>query len=267
MRSSFSGAAKKNHKDSALWFRGGSAEKQNRHSYDTEPGMTSAPDLSDKFPRDISAAEADPAVRRTGSQLAKVVFDVTISTLLFLMALPVFAVIWFLVRRDGGPGFYGHLRVGQHGNMFHCLKFRTMTVNADQALADHLASDPVAAAEWSVCRKLTKDPRVTSVGRFLRRTSLDELPQLINVMRAEMSLVGPRPVVRDELKYYEQNAHYYEAVRPGITGLWQISGRSDTSYDERVALDTQYVREWSFRNDLVILARTLPAVLLQRGAR
>ncbi|GEN62408.1 hypothetical protein AOE01nite_06320 [Acetobacter oeni] len=139
--------------------------------------------------------------------------------------------------------------------------------NSDQVLAEHLASNPEAAREWLASRKLTRDPRVTRIGKFLRRTSLDELPQLLNVLCAEMSLVGPRPVVQEELRYYGQNLYYYETVRPGITGLWQISGRSDTSYDDRVALDTRYVREWSLWLDLVILVRTLPAVLSQRGAR
>ncbi|MBB3881255.1 sugar transferase [Acetobacter oeni] len=217
-----------------------------------------------------AAGEAEPLkpVFVSGkAHLVKTILDVTSAALLIFVTFPVFAIIWLLVRHDGGPGFYKHRRIGQHGVPFSCLKFRTMLSNSDQVLAEHLASNPEAAREWLASRKLTRDPRVTRIGKFLRRTSLDELPQLLNVLCAEMSLVGPRPVVQEELRYYGQNLYYYETVRPGITGLWQISGRSDTSYDDRVALDTRYVREWSLWLDLVILVRTLPAVLSQRGAR
>lgn len=203
------------------------------------------------------------AVERT----MKIVFDRMAAGLMLIAALPVFAILWFLVKKDGGPGLYGHVRVGRGGVPFPCLKFRTMVVDSDTVLARVLEENPTAAIEWKATRKLTNDPRITPVGHFLRRTSIDELPQLLNVLRGEMSLVGPRPVVEAELAYYGTDACYYRAVRPGITGLWQISGRSDTTYGERVALDARYVRTWSFFGDMVILLKTLPAVLMQKGAR
>jgi lipopolysaccharide/colanic/teichoic acid biosynthesis glycosyltransferase len=142
-----------------------------------------------------------------------------------------------------------------------------MVLDADKRLAKLLAEDPAAAEEWAVRRKLPADPRITGIGRFLRATSLDELPQLLNVLRGDMSLVGPRPVVREELELnYGPAAAVYCATRPGITGLWQVSGRSDTTYAERITLDTRYVREWSLGLDLLILLRTVPAVLKRRGA-
>jgi lipopolysaccharide/colanic/teichoic acid biosynthesis glycosyltransferase len=198
----------------------------------------------------------------------KRVFDVLASVVLLALLAPAFLVIMLLVRRDGGPAFYGHRRVGREGVSFFCLKFRTMVVNGDEVLKTHLAANPPAAAEWEARRKLVNDPRVTKVGQFLRKTSLDELPQLINVIRGEMSLVGPRPVVAAELQshFCQDGSAAYLAVPPGITGLWQISGRSDTTYAQRVALDIQYVRTRSFWRDLLILLRTIPAVLLRRGA-
>jgi lipopolysaccharide/colanic/teichoic acid biosynthesis glycosyltransferase len=185
-----------------------------------------------------------------------------------LITAPVLLLLALAVRRDGGPVLYGHRRIGANDRPFKCLKFRTMVVNADRMLADHLAASPLAAAEWAHHRKLTNDPRVTRIGAILRKTSLDELPQLINVLRGEMSLVGPRPVVSDELRehYGPTGRFVYSAMRPGITGLWQISGRSDTSYRERVTLDIAYGRNWSLLLDIKILVRTLPAVLTRRGA-
>lgn len=221
---------------------------------------------------DFSPDETDESVfamsgfRFKVERSAKVILDLFGAALLLLAASPVLLALWVLVRLDGGPGTYGHMRVGLNGKKFPCLKFRSMVVNSAQALDDILASDPVAAAEWAATRKLKNDPRITPVGRFLRKTSLDELPQLLNVLRLEMSLVGPRPVVESELDYYGRNARYYLAVRPGVTGLWQVSGRSDTSYGERVRLDTDYVRGWTLGRDVMILLKTLPAVLFQKGA-
>jgi undecaprenyl-phosphate galactose phosphotransferase len=146
------------------------------------------------------------------------------------------------------------------------MKFRTMHVDADALLADILARDPAAASEWEASQKLKDDPRITPIGQVLRRTSLDELPQLINVLRGEMSLVGPRPIVAAEVRFYGRHiADYYQA-RPGITGLWQVSGRSDTSYPRRVELDVWYVRNWVLWHDIAILLKTVPAVLFRRGA-
>jgi exopolysaccharide production protein ExoY len=186
---------------------------------------------------------------------------------LLLATLPAFLVLALLVRADGGPAFYGHERVGRGGRRFRCLKFRSMGTDSAERLAALLERDEAASAEWAATRKLKHDPRVTAVGRFLRKTSLDELPQLINVLRGEMSLVGPRPVPAGELEAeYGVSAQHYLAVKPGITGPWQVSGRNDTSYDTRVALDVQYARNPSLWRDIVILLKTPAVVILRRGA-
>jgi exopolysaccharide production protein ExoY len=193
--------------------------------------------------------------------------DVLLSGSALLVLLPVFAVLWFAVRRDGGKAFFGHTRIGRHGRPFQCLKFRSMVLDADAALARMLAEDPEAARQWALTRKLPRDPRVTPLGAFLRSSSLDEIPQLLNVLRGDMSLVGPRPVVQSELDlHYGPDSASYLLVRPGITGLWQTSGRSGTSYTARVALDNRYVNEFSLAADLRILLRTIPAVLKRTGA-
>ena len=198
---------------------------------------------------------------------AKRALDVAIAGLALLMLAPLFAVVAFLVRRDGGSSFYAHTRIGQNGLGFGCLKFRSMRTDSQEALAHILATDPSARAEWAATRKLKDDPRVTRIGRFLRKTSLDELPQLFNVLRGEMSLVGPRPVTATELdQFYGAAAAHYMSVRPGITGLWQVSGRSDTSYAQRVALDVAYATQPSLWNDIKILARTPMVVLARKGA-
>ncbi|MFN7308088.1 MAG: sugar transferase, partial [Acetobacteraceae bacterium] len=180
---------------------------------------------------------------------------------------PFFLIVALMVRADGGPAFFAHQRVGRGGKLFGCLKFRSMVIDSQARLEALLASDPAARAEWEATRKLKNDPRITRIGRFLRSTSLDELPQLINVLRGEMSLVGPRPVQVAEIdRYYGASAAHYMAVRPGITGLWQVSGRSETSYESRVALDVSYVSRPSMLTDLSILLRTPVAVLSRRGA-
>jgi len=158
---------------------------------------------------------------------------------------------------DGGAVIFTHIRIGRHGQLFKCYKFRTMIPNSAEVLAELLAGDPEARAEWEKDRKLKNDPRITPIGRFLRKTSLDELPQLINIVKGEMSLVGPRPVVPDELDLYGEARVYYLQVRPGLTGLWQISGRNDVDYERRVSLDTWYVRNWTLWSDVLILFRTL----------
>jgi lipopolysaccharide/colanic/teichoic acid biosynthesis glycosyltransferase len=194
--------------------------------------------------------------------------DITISALCLALASPFMLAIWLAVRLDGGPGLYGHVRIGRGNQAFRCLKFRTMVTNADEALATLLAQDPQARAQWEQTQKLVNDPRVTPLGRILRATSLDELPQLINIFRGEMSLVGPRPVVHSELhKFYCDNSRAaYLSIRPGLTGLWQVSGRSDTSFGERVHLDTTYASTASLLLDLKIISKTFLIVLLQRGA-
>jgi lipopolysaccharide/colanic/teichoic acid biosynthesis glycosyltransferase len=193
--------------------------------------------------------------------------DVVIAGAALLVVAPAFLVLLWLVRADGGPALFGHMRVGRGGRLFPCLKFRSMVVDSQARLDALLAADPEARAEWEATRKLRQDPRVTPIGAFLRKTSLDELPQLINVLRGEMSLVGPRPVQMAELdRFYGAAAAHYISVRPGITGLWQVSGRSSTSYATRVALDVAYVARPSLWQDIRILVRTPFAVLSRKGA-
>ncbi|WP_378942527.1 sugar transferase [Mesorhizobium sp. ANAO-SY3R2] len=171
-------------------------------------------------------------------------------------------VVFLLIRATiGGPAVYSHIRVGFHGKPFNCCKFRTMVANSDEVLRELLARDPEAARQWAENRKLKNDPRITFLGMILRKSSLDELPQLFNVLRGEMSCVGPRPIVADELSRYGGFVVDYLAAKPGITGLWQVTGRSSTDYMSRVALDSHYVRNWSLRADLVILFRTIFAVM------
>ncbi len=197
----------------------------------------------------------------------KLVFDVTVAALMIVLLSPVFLIVAAAVGSDGGPVLYSHSRVGRGGRLFRCFKFRSMTLNNDQMLEDYLAAHPVEALAWAVNRKLLNDPRVTRVGRFLRKTSLDELPQLLNVLRMDMSLVGPRPIVQQEVTLYGAHIAKYQHFRPGLTGLWQISGRSDTSFSERVRFDARYAEGWSFWMDLAIIARTVPAVVRGAGAR
>ena len=230
--------------------------------------------LDDTHPLTIRPADPNPRVshaRRSayGWVRTKRVVDPAVALLLLALVAPLLLALWLLCRLDGGPSFFIHKRVGWLGREFGCLKFRTMVPDADAVLARHLAENPAAQLEWNAARKLTNDPRVTWIGRFLRATSLDELPQLLNVLCGDMSLVGPRPVVRTELKqfYTAEHRSAYLSVRPGLTGLWQVSGRSDVDYARRVALDTEYVRSASLGLDTQILLRTVAIVLLQKGAR
>lgn len=199
--------------------------------------------------------------------IAKRALDIIGAGVGLVLLAPFFLIVALMVRADGGPAFFAHQRVGRGGKLFGCLKFRSMVIDSQARLEALLANDPAARAEWEATRKLKNDPRITPIGRFLRSTSLDELPQLINVLLGEMSLVGPRPVQEAEIdRYYGASAAHYMAVRPGITGLWQVSGRSETSYESRVALDVAYVSRPSLLADLSILLRTPVAVLSRRGA-
>jgi Undecaprenyl-phosphate galactose phosphotransferase WbaP len=204
---------------------------------------------------------------RPFSRALKAAFDQLVAAVLVLLFAPLLLTLALLVRSDGGPAFYRHRRIGAAGRSFGCMKFRTMAVDADTVLDHLLATDPAAAAEWAATQKLRDDPRVTRLGQFLRRSSLDELPQLFNVLRGEMSLVGPRPIVPAEVVRYGDEIEYYYETKPGLTGLWQVSGRSDTSYQRRVRLDVWYVRNWTLWHDVAILIKTIPAVFLQRGAQ
>lgn len=203
---------------------------------------------------------------RSASEWSKRSFDVAAAAAIVLVFLPLFALIGFALLAQGRPLLIRHKRVGRGGELFPCLKFRTMVVNGDEVLSRHLAADPTARDEWASSQKLKRDPRVTPLGRVLRKSSLDELPQLINVLRGEMSLVGPRPIVPAEAVHYGPHIEKYQAVRPGLTGAWQVSGRSDVSYNQRVSLDCHYVETRSFRRDIAIMLMTIPAVLKSKGS-
>jgi Undecaprenyl-phosphate galactose phosphotransferase WbaP len=202
-----------------------------------------------------------------GPRLAKRLIDGLLTLIVLIGSLPLLLIISLIVRLTSkGPVFYSQPRLGLNGTQFRAWKFRTMVANADVALAKHLAANLEARREWEQDHKLKKDPRITGIGRLLRKTSLDELPQLWNVLRGEMSLVGPRPIIEDEIRKYADAYEIYSRVRPGITGLWQISGRNNTTYGERVELDVFYVRNWSLWLDLYILVSTVRVVVLQEGA-
>jgi exopolysaccharide production protein ExoY len=192
-------------------------------------------------------------------------FDVILAVPLLIIFSPLFVVSSMLVAMDGGPVIYGHKRVGHAGRTFPCYKFRTMIMDAPDILDEYLALHPTAAVEWQQCQKLDTDPRITGIGQLLRRTSLDEVPQLLNVIRGEMSLVGPRPVTETELSRYGEHASSYMAARPGMTGLWQVSGRNRLSYAERVALDMEYLRTQSLWRDFVILFKTVKVLIIGDG--
>ena len=234
------------------------------------PAMRGVPlhgtDISHFFSHEIALLRMRNNLRRWPARLTKRIFDTLTALLLLLLLSPVMLAIALWIRQDGGPAMFAHPRMGKGGRVFKCFKFRSMVVDAEAKLESLLQARPEMRAQWSEERKLRNDPRVSSAGRFLRRTSLDELPQLINVIRGEMSLVGPRPVVHAELARYADQVGYYLMVRPGMTGIWQISGRNDLDYDTRVYLDTWYVKNWSLWYDLVILIKTVQVVLKGRGA-
>jgi len=217
-----------------------------------------------------SEARAQRVHGTTGQGVASLAikrgFDFVVGLALVVLFSPVLGVLMLLVKRDGGPAVFGHVRVGLNGRRFRCLKFRSMVTNADQVLKQLLETDPQARAEWQREFKLKDDPRVTRVGRFLRRTSLDELPQLWNVVRGDMSLVGPRPIIDQELERYGADVDYYLMAKPGMTGLWQVSGRSNTDYATRVSLDVAYVKNWSLLRDITILFKTFKVVVYGSGA-
>ena len=199
--------------------------------------------------------------------ISKRSFDILAALAALILLSPIFLLIMVLVKyTDGGTVFYGHRRIGYNGSTFRCLKFRTMAENGDALLQAYLEQNPAAYEEWRTTRKLQHDPRVTVVGTVLRKLSLDELPQLFNILRGEMSLVGPRPVVEDELELYEASAVYYLQTRPGLTGLWQVSGRSNLAWEDALRLDLYYVENWSLTGDIIILGRTFKAVLSPDGA-
>ena len=199
-------------------------------------------------------------------RIIKRIFDIIISSILLLILSPVFAYITWKITRDGGSAYFGHERIGRNGVTFKCYKFRSMILNSEKKLQDLLRNDVNARKEWERDFKLKNDPRITSIGHILRRTSLDELPQLWNVLCGQMSLVGPRPVVSEELERYGQDVVYYLMTNPGMTGLWQISGRNDVDYSTRVYFDSWYVKNWSVWTDIAILVKTIAVVFGRKGA-
>lgn len=209
-------------------------------------------------PKNLSAYVSSPA---------KVVFDKIAFLAVFPLCLFIFLIIVVMVVvLDGFPIIFAQERVGKDGKIFKCLKFRTMVLNADKRLEEVLEQDPALRKEWEETRKLRNDPRISRCGGFLRKSSLDELPQIFNVLFGDMSLVGPRPVVIDELDLYGKYKKHYKSVRPGVTGLWQVSGRSNTTYRKRIALDVTYTKQANLFLDLWILAKTTWIVLVSRGA-
>ncbi|MFN4025634.1 MAG: sugar transferase [Hyphomonas sp.] len=199
---------------------------------------------------------------------AKRAFDIFVACLALILVAPLLLVIGVMIRlQDGRPAVYSQKRYGLNGRVFNCLKLRSMVPDAAERLQDVLEADAAAKAEWSATQKLTNDPRVTPIGRFIRASSIDELPQLINVIRGDMSLVGPRPITLSERPRYGENFAYYCSVLPGITGLWQISGRSNVCYQHRVTLDVTYAQTRSFWGDVKIILKTIPAVAFSVGAR
>jgi exopolysaccharide production protein ExoY len=184
-----------------------------------------------------------------------------------MLLFPLFIFVTVTLKvTDPGPVIFKHVRVGLRGSRFYCFKFRTMVADAESVLQALLEDDPDIRAEWERSQKLIRDPRITRIGRFLRESSLDELPQLINILRGEMSLVGPRPIVPAEILHYGDRFGFYISARPGLTGLWQISDRSDCSYGKRVELDANYVSNWRFVTDIFILAQTISTVVRRKGS-
>lgn len=203
----------------------------------------------------------------TSKRAMKRGMDLVIAIICILLCLPVFFLIAAAIKLDSsGKIIYRQIRIGRHGRQFKIWKFRTMYLNADKILNEILGSDTLLKAEWEATQKLKDDPRITRVGKFLRKWSLDELPQLINVLRGDMSIVGPRPITTDEINHYKNSIEFYKIVRPGISGMWQVSGRNDTTYDFRVKMDEYYIRNWSPWLDIYIILRTIGVVIFRRGA-
>ncbi|HHO0201200.1 TPA: undecaprenyl-phosphate galactose phosphotransferase WbaP [Klebsiella quasipneumoniae] len=223
-------------------------------------------DMSFIFSHEVMIFRVQQNLAKWSSRVLKRLFDIVGSLAIIILLSPALLYISRKVKKDGGPAIYGHERIGKGGRSFKCLKFRSMVINSKEVLAELLENDPAAKDEWDATFKLKNDPRITKIGGFLRRTSLDELPQLFNVLKGEMSLVGPRPIITAELERYNEEVDYYLLSKPGMTGLWQVSGRSDVDYETRVYLDAWYVKNWSMWNDIAILFKTIGVVLKKDGA-
>lgn len=223
-------------------------------------------DMSFIFSHEVMILRVSNNLAKRTSRFVKRCFDIIGASAIIVMLSPVLVILVYLVSKDGGNAIYGHERIGRDGKKFKCLKFRSMVVNSQEVLKTLLESDNDAQAEWNKDFKLKNDPRITKIGKFIRKTSLDELPQLFNVLRGEMSLVGPRPIIEKELERYAGDVDYYLMAKPGMTGLWQVSGRNDVDYDTRVYFDAWYVKNWSLWNDIAILFKTINVVLKRDGA-
>lgn len=222
---------------------------------------------ADAEPELIAVENPAPILTRERIQLFKRIADLVLAPLALIGGLPLMLLVAAIVKlTSSGPVFYGHTRIGRHGCLFKAWKFRTMYQNGEAILAAHLACDRDAREEWARDHKLRGDPRITPMGRFLRRSSLDELPQIWNVLKGEMSMIGPRPIVTAEIPRYGTAFKLYTSIKPGITGLWQVSGRNDTSYKERVYFDEHYIRNWSLWLDLYIFVKTVFVLIRQTGA-
>jgi Undecaprenyl-phosphate galactose phosphotransferase WbaP len=234
------------------------------------PAMRGVPlygtDMSHFFSHEVALLRVRNNLRRWPARLTKRLFDTLVAALLLLVLSPLMLLIAVVLKREGGSVLFAHQRIGKNGRKFDCYKFRSMVPNAEQQLQSLLQHNAHLKAEWDKEHKLKDDPRISRMGDFLRRTSLDELPQLFNVLKSEMSLVGPRPIVEDELQKYGLDKSYYLMVRPGMTGLWQVSGRNDVDYETRVYLDAWYVKNWSLWYDLAILFKTIKVVFGRNGA-
>ncbi|MDU7346321.1 MAG: undecaprenyl-phosphate galactose phosphotransferase WbaP [Klebsiella grimontii] len=223
-------------------------------------------DMSFIFTHEVMIFRVQQNLAKLSSRILKRMFDIMGSLVIITLLSPALIYICCKVKKDGGPAIFGHERIGKGGKSFKCLKFRSMVINSKEVLQELLENDPTAREEWDATFKLKNDPRITKIGSFLRRTSLDELPQLFNVLKGEMSLVGPRPIITAELERYNEEVDYYLLSKPGMTGLWQVSGRSDVDYETRVYLDAWYVKNWSMWNDIAILFKTIGVVLKKDGA-
>lgn len=218
------------------------------------------------FSHEVIILRVNNNLAKLSSRMLKRAFDIIGALGAIITLSPVLLFLAYKVSRDGGKSIYGHERIGKGGEKFKCLKFRSMVTNSQEVLKNLLENDQEAKAEWDKDFKLKNDPRITKIGAFIRRTSLDELPQLWNVLVGEMSLVGPRPVVEAELERYAGDVDYYLMAKPGMTGLWQVSGRNNIDYDTRVYFDAWYVKNWALWNDIVILFKTIGVVLKKDGA-
>lgn len=244
--------------------------KNNCRSVSIIPTMRGIPlygtDMSFIFSYEVILLRVHNNLAKRTSRFLKRTIDIVGSLFFIIVSSPVLIGLYLLIAKDGGHAIYGQTRIGRNKKAFKCLKFRSMVLNSQEVLQDLLKNDPIARAEWERDFKLKNDPRITKIGKFLRKTSLDELPQLFNVLKGEMSLVGPRPIVRSELIRYQKDIDYYLMAKPGMTGLWQVSGRNDVDYITRVYYDAWYVKNWSVWNDIVILLKTFKIVINKTGA-